>query len=274
LAGRSGGIDLWPVMWLNPGAVGHLGVAKAAWLMFEYLSADESDLGPAGHLAVDEALLEWCEDHPEAEVLRFWESSVPFVVLGRSGEAEAEVDLDRCGRLGVEVLRRCSGGGTVLQGPGCLNYALVLRQDRSEGTRSIGGTNRWIMEIHRSSWASLSGKSSGVEEITDLVCGGRKISGSAQRRGRTHLLFHGTFLLSFDLGRMDWLLRDPARAPVYRAGRSHGDFVANLGVSAEVVRRGLKGTWGADHPFPGGLAPYVERLMRERYLRTEWHRRY
>ena len=76
---------------------------------------------PAENLACDEALLEECESAEHPGFLRFWESPVHFVVLGYGKALEKEVFREECARLEIPILRRCSGGGTVLQGPGCLN---------------------------------------------------------------------------------------------------------------------------------------------------------
>src|ERR1039458_3609667 len=81
---------------------------------------------PAENLACDEALLDWCESGTGAECLRFWESPEPFVVVGYANKVETEVNVAACEARKIPILRRCSGGGTVAQGPGCLNYALIL----------------------------------------------------------------------------------------------------------------------------------------------------
>ena len=82
---------------------------------------------PAENLACDEGLLDFCEGGCGHEILRFWEPQTHFVVLGHANRVATEVDREACERLGIPVLRRCSGGGTVLQGPGCLNYSLILK---------------------------------------------------------------------------------------------------------------------------------------------------
>src|SRR5690242_14068944 len=82
---------------------------------------------PAENLAADEALLDQCEAGAEGEILRFWEPREAFVVLGYANRAALEVDLPACQAHQIGVFRRCSGGGTVLQGPGCLNYSVILR---------------------------------------------------------------------------------------------------------------------------------------------------
>ena len=71
------------------------------------------------------------------------------VVVGAGGRLVKEADLDRCRFDDVPVLRRSSGGGTVLQGPGCLSFSLVLRIDRHPEIRSLVSTNRFVLDRHR-----------------------------------------------------------------------------------------------------------------------------
>ena len=75
---------------------------------------------PEENLACDEALLDLCEAGGSDELLRLWALPRYFVVLGYANKAATEVNLPLCRKLTVPVLRRCTGGGTVLQGPACL----------------------------------------------------------------------------------------------------------------------------------------------------------
>src|SRR5438552_8967050 len=86
----------------------------------------------AENLALDEFLLE-----QEEETLRFWECTRPVVVLGRSGRIEEQVRVEACEADGVEVLRRCSGGGAVVLGPGCLNFSLVFSLEQRPEWRDL-----------------------------------------------------------------------------------------------------------------------------------------
>src|SRR5262245_36170851 len=83
----------------------------------------------AENLALDEALLIAAEAGGP-EVLRLWRWPAPAVVLGAGGRLADDVRADACAADGVPVRRRSSGGGTVLLGPGCLCYSLVLGMDR------------------------------------------------------------------------------------------------------------------------------------------------
>ena len=101
---------------------------------------------PAENLACDEALLNQSEAGDGGEILRFWEPREYFVVVGYANKVEREVNAAACQARGVPIFRRCSGGGTVLQGPGCLNYALILLIAERPSLAGISGVNKFIME--------------------------------------------------------------------------------------------------------------------------------
>jgi len=237
---------------------------------------------PAENLACDEALLDGCEDGDRDEVLRCWEPREAFVVIGYANRMAVEVNVAACAVRGIPIYRRCSGGGTVLQGPGCLNYALILKIDETGPLRSITAANRFIMERNRAALSNLPGPSSSghpafriqVRGHTDLALDGRKFSGNAQRRKRRFLLFHGTFLLQFDLALVEAVLPLPTRQPAYRQNRSHQEFLTNLSVPADAVKRALQETWRAFDP-PGTL-PHetIVSLAGDKYGTTGWNQKF
>jgi lipoate---protein ligase len=224
---------------------------------------------PAANLACDEALLDACEEDSGGEVLRFWEPRDYFVVAGFSNAVAREANLEACRRAGVGVFRRCSGGGTVLQGPGCLNYSLTLNlADRPE-LETIPAANRHIMGRNCQALSAVLGSAVEVRGFTDLAIGGLKFSGNAQRRKRRALIFHGTFLLRFDLGLMEKFLTMPSRQPDYRLGRAHADFLTNLNAPAPAITTALKTAWLAAKELE--VVPDCRRLVAEKYARDEWN---
>src|SRR5215470_13743181 len=100
---------------------------------------------PAENLALDEALLLEAEAGRGGEVLRLWEWPAPAVVLGSGGRLAEDVDEAACRAAGVPVLRRSSGGGTVLLGRGCLAFSLVLAYDRDPALSEIGSSYAAIL---------------------------------------------------------------------------------------------------------------------------------
>jgi len=226
---------------------------------------------PAENLACDEALLDWCEEEGGTEVLRLWEAREHFVVLGYANHATREVNLDACRTRGIPVLRRCSGGGTVLQGPGCLNYSLILKMEGKKPLQSISETNCYIMKRNAEAVAAVLGKSVAVEGFTDLAVNNLKFSGNAQRRKRDFLLFHGTFLLDYDSALMEELLLLPARQPDYRQNRSHAGFLTRLDLPMDSIKAALKKSWAATDPLGEIPNSDISRLVQEKYSREEWN---
>lgn len=218
---------------------------------------------PEHNLACDEALLELAEEAPGWEALRLWSPHQPFVVLGCSNRAEREVRLEACQKLRLPVLRRCTGGGTVLQGPGCLNFSLVLSVHRDPALRTIAGTNAYILQRHRQIVESLLSQPVQIRGSTDLTLGSLKFSGNAQRRKRVALLYHGTFLLRLDLRLMEQVLPLPSRQPDYRNGRSHRGFLTRLPVEAQALREALVRLWGATELFGTALFYNIFRRLRQ-----------
>jgi len=232
---------------------------------------DRTFAEPEENLACDEALLDEAEEDAGDETLRFWEPETFFVVLGYSRAVAAEVYLDRCKAEGVPVLRRYSGGGTVLQGPGCLNYSLILRIPQNGPLSTITGTTASVMERHARALTRLLQRPVSVMGESDLTVGGMKFSGNAQRRRQHFLLFHGTFLLHFDLQRIGRLLTMPARQPAYREKRPHERFVANIGVAPDEMRRTLAELWEVEGTPQAAPAARVSDLVSRRYARAEWN---
>ncbi len=211
---------------------------------------------PEARIRQDEQWLDSLESGIGEEVLCFWEATHPFVVVGYGQSIEREVHVERCKFGAVPILRRCSGGGAVVQGPGCLNYSLILRINGREPLRGVTSTNAWIMEHQRRAMSRLLPGAVTVAGFTDLVWSAgnedsrgrgrdRKFSGNAQRRKRHAILFHGTILHHFDLSLMDELLRMPSAQPDYRENRPHTEFVANTGLDPAAIRAAITAEWQA-----------------------------
>ena len=226
---------------------------------------------PEENLACDEALLDFCEAGAADEVLRFWEPAQYFVVVGYANKAAIEVNLSYCQANAIPVLRRCTGGGTVLQGPGVLNYSLILRIDQAGPLHSIPATNEFILKRHQSALTPLLLGQVERNGQTDLTIGGLKFSGNAQRRQRHCLVFHGSFLLDLDIGLIQKALPTPSRQPSYRADRSHVDFLVNLKLPAEQIKSALREAWNADSPLRDVPFDEIRRLAREKYSLEGWN---
>jgi lipoate-protein ligase A len=200
----------------------------------------ESAVAVTSQLAAEWSLFLSGEAGNPAETLRIWQTSTPTVVLGRSPRAPDDIVENACRADRVPVVRRLTGGGAVVLGPGCLNYAVVLSLSDRPLLANVGESFEWIL---RRITSALDVRDLAVAGQTDLALAGRKVSGNAQRRGRRMLLHHGTLLHAFDASLASRYLEEPARQPAYRASRPHRDFLTNLPLSsAEIISR-LRAVW-------------------------------
>ena len=238
----------------------------------KYLELTFAD--PASNLACDEALLEIFEaERLDDGLLRVWQPENYFVVLGHSNRLHAEANAPACAAAGIPILRRVSGGGTVLQGPGCLNYSLIL-DGRTHEVRNIASAFRYVLERHRQMIAALTGMAVCAAGVSDLTVAGRKFSGNAQYRKSRYALVHGTFLLNFDLSMIDRCLHLPTKQPDYRQNRPHSEFLTNLPLDPGRLRQGFRESWRAAKIFDGTPADRVKLLVTTRYGQEQWSNKF
>lgn len=229
---------------------------------------------PEENLACDEALLDHAEEHLDGEVLRFWESKHYFVVLGYSRKFRLDAHVEACRQHNIPILRRPSGGGSVLQGPGCLNYSLILNLENSRPLKTITETNRYILNRHKESLEPILGKLIQVRGISDLTFGDLKFSGNAQRRKKSFVLFHGTFLLDFKIPLIEQVLTLPSQQPDYRNGRTHREFLINLNIDRERIKKSLIQSWAADEMLESIPQERIDQLIHQRYSQNTWNFKY
>ncbi len=230
----------------------------------------------AENLALDEALLIEADAGRGRSMLRFWEAADYAVVLGASCRLSHDVLIDVCRGDGVPILRRSSGGGTVVVGPGALNVSVVLPDDAAPGLGAVDVAHRYVLEWIAGS-IRRAGPSVSVEDRGDLVIGGRKCGGSAQRRLRHWFMVHCSLLYDFAIERVTRYLTVPLRQPAYRAGRGHQDFLSNLGLPRKILADAI-GT-GTSPGLPlgeGDVLPLrmLQTLMAEKFANPAWIERF
>ncbi len=229
---------------------------------------------PAELLAWDDAFLGETEETGRG-FLWFWESASAFVVVGYGQQINETVEVDRCLENGIPILRRRSGGGTVVQGPGCLTYGITLPVTANPALKRLDSTNRWMMETLACALRKPTGLPVGIDGHADLTLnmpsGRRKFSGNAQRRTCTAVLFHGTVLHGADFQQIERILKLPEDRPAYRGSRSHVDFLTLLPLKPSDIRNAIIEAWAA-MPSTGPLprARHAD-AMAVRYGHARWH---
>lgn len=161
-------------------------------------------------------------DPPRVEAC---EAAEVVVVLSRSRDPAREVRLARCRRDGVSVVQRPSGGGAVVLMPGVVALSALL-----EAAGGLFPEPHFARCCGAVTAALARCGVTGVlrRGVSDLCLGDRKIAGTALRLWRSRVLFQASVMVDADVGLIGRYLAEPSRAPAYRAGRTHADFVLTL----------------------------------------------
>jgi lipoate-protein ligase A len=161
----------------------------------------------AANMAIDRAVIVANSEGKVPPTVRFFTWKPPAISIGYFQSLEEEVDLDICKKLGVDYVRRITGGGAVFHDEE-LTYSIVIPESHSQIPKNI------IESYGRICGALMKGlKHLGIESkyapINDIITGGKKISGNAQTRKAKTVLQHGTILMDLDVDKMFSLLKVP-----------------------------------------------------------------
>ena len=226
---------------------------------------------PAENLALDEALIESAEhtdNHPE--VLRLWEPPENFVVIGRSSSYSGEVNHGYCKANNIPVFRRVTGGASIVTGPGCLMYGLLLDYRRRPELRLLDQAHQFVMQNMAAAVGRL-GIETRIEGICDLTIDHRKVSGNSLRCKRNWMLYHGTMICNFDRSLIGKCLDWPKRTPDYRADRTHDDFVGSIPSTTRKLGDAIRRQWKTDTIFGPWPESKMQSLACEKYTSQAWH---
>ncbi len=259
--------------------VSRLGVMMEEWRLLE----DAVPKKASANLAVDEAVFTEKTASKGPPTVRFWRSH-PAVVIGHSQAVEAEVNLGFCGKKGIEVVRRFSGGGAVYQDPGTLNYSITIDADHPlvKGKNVVQSQEAFCSGVI----ASLKAFSvrSAFEAPSNILINGKKVSGNAQARRKGVVLHHGTLLVSADLDSLVRSLDIPNPPKKAKGVRSKRSPVTNLSVElsrpipigeiVDALRLGFEEIFSARF-FRGSLSGteknLADRFYTEKYSQDEWN---
>ena len=162
------------------------------------------------NMAVDEAMLIARAEGRCPNTVRLYTWRPSAVSIGFFQSLEREVDVEECRRMGVDVVRRITGGGAVFHDEhGEVTYSIVVPEEylkRSFPHSSIQESYELLCKGVLEGLKEL-GVSAEFKPVNDILVSGRKISGSAQTRRRGVILQHGTLLLKSDLKTMFRVLK-------------------------------------------------------------------
>ncbi len=265
-------------------------------MLFEH--HDLKPRNPYLSLALDEALCMYlaCKDGtmPFHGGLRLWTN--PYaIILGRTCKPQKVIHSQSPQSISdistssptLPICRRLSGGGTVLHGPGNLNYSVFLSLEHYPEMYNLKHSYNVLLNMIKDALGA-QGIDCIIKGQSDLVLlrqdgSLRKISGNAQFRRYNILVLHGTLITRLEfISQVKKYLAHPPKEPLYRAGRKHEDFIGHLPSSFDFSafylyfsKRLIQLTKGQSLiPLTASQRHFIyrqtHRLVNKQYTKQEW----
>jgi len=151
------------------------------------------------------------------------EGSPPAIVMGISGKVEELIDHEKLLSAPIPVIKRFSGGGTVVVDQETIFISFLCQKDLHDFTPYPEPIMKWTEGIYKEAFQLPDFH---LRE-NDYVIGEKKCGGNAQYLRKERWIHHTTFLWNYQTALMDLLLH-PKKSPQYRQERQHGDFLTCL----------------------------------------------
>lgn len=255
------------------------------------------------NMAIDEAVFLSCQEGKSPPTIRLYGWAPPAVSLGYFQKAQHAINFEACKRRGVDVVKRLSGGRAVLHDKE-LTYSLIC----PEGTPPFGKT---ILETYKTismcligalknlnldvKWVTSKEKHPSFRQPSDktvscfsspswyeITVEGKKICGSAQKRGGGVWLQHGAILLEHDVDMLVEVLKsmkskqefmDEIRSSTTSINNHLANKI-NFHELKALVRQGFEANLGIIMER-GHLTSHEynlkNRLLKEKYQNREWN---
>jgi lipoate-protein ligase A len=181
-------------------------VSRSDWHDHAWHLVHAEPQAPALHMALDDVMLDDVSAGRRPPTLRIWEWAGPAVVMGRFQSLRNEVDAQAAQRLGIEVVRRISGGGAMFIEPGnTITYSIVAPVSLVDGMtfeQAYAFMDQWVIAA-----LDTLGIKAWYQPLNDITSSAGKIAGAAQARRGGAVLHHVTMAYDIDAVRMLEVLR-------------------------------------------------------------------
>lgn len=248
-----------------------------SWRPLAWRILPETPLSPLLNVALDEHLTDQVAAGAPP-TLRFWRWTSPAVVIGRCQSVVNEVDREAAAAMGMQVVRRLTGGGAMfLQPHGAITYSLYLPEGLLAGLsirQSYEVSDAWVIRGLRT-----LGIDAHHVPINDIACSDGKIGGAAQARRKGVVLHHTTLAYDMDPGEMARVLRigraKLREKAVASAARRVSPLSRQTGLSREQIvahlQKGFIEQYGGTiRELTAEEIESAQRLVETKYGTSEW----
>ena len=154
-----------------------------------------------------------------------WIPDKSYIVLGASNKPDDSVVESLVLRDNISVLKRRTGGQTVMLTPNNLIISAAVTDEDIMKPKDVFNkfNDHIIAAIEKDHFEKFR-----TRGISDIALREKKILGSSMYRGKNMLFYHAVLNYNEDPGTFQKYLKHPRNEPDYRKGRSHHEFVTSL----------------------------------------------
>jgi len=154
-----------------------------------------------------------------------WTPDKTYIVLGASNNFNDSLNIENVIEDKVTVLKRPSGGQTVVLTPNNIMISAVFIDSKTVHPKEVF---QHVNKLIISAIEKMGIQNLAPMGISDIAINGRKILGSAIYRNKNALLYHAVLNIGEPAATFERYLKHPLKEPDYRKGRSHSEFVTSL----------------------------------------------
>ena len=237
----------------------------------------------AMNMAIDEAILTAQKEKPNP-TLRFYDWTTPAFSFGYFQDIAAEVDIEACRSERIELVKRMTGGGTVVHGWD-VTYTLIL--PRQAGEMGISKAYQQIgkslvkafakLNIPAECYGATADASQSSQNIcltnpaeNDVMCNEKKLAGVSVRRNRNGILFQG--YISLDMPPDPILKRVSKQHEIQEMLREKSAAINMEGrsITRTLLIQAICETYEVGITFNSGKLSQTEKAQAETLVRTKY----
>ena len=244
------------------------------------------------NMAIDEAML-LAQKASFQPTLRFYNWLQPAFSFGYFQRISEEVDVSACGAHGIELVRRMTGGGTVVHGWD-VTYTIIVPHGSGTFPKDIAaaycaisdclinGLRRLEIDVAHQTEKPIAGEAPNIcltnPAQYDTLLNGKKIAGVSQRRNQVGVMYQGYIALDLPTSEVLVLASRQVSFDQVAAGKS---TAINQSRSTPIYRKqledavavGFQETLGVQfvevEPSPEEME-IAESLAQTKYGSAEW----
>ncbi|QZE13976.1 lipoate--protein ligase [Halosquirtibacter laminarini] len=198
-------------------------------------------------------------------------------IIGKHQNAFEEVSSEYIKSQRIPVLRRISGGGTVVHDMGNINFSFIRKLENIE-TLSY----KQCIEPLQHFLAETYCVDAHLSERNDIQVDGKKVTGTAFHIYKDRIIAHGTLLINSNLSKISKILNAPSSLFQSKGVKSKRSRIMNLGGYKNIPTKLEVVTLDLIHYFEkkGGIyydieseinKESIEKLIKQKYNKWEWN---